>query len=213
MAPNMTPASPPPESRGPLLPVVALVLSLVLLCAPPLLLITAALGLYGFLKGKKDPYWALRRQLTQMTMAVSGAGLVIFVGVAIPAFKKGQLRIKQLECKETLTSLHAAQLRLYEREKRYTTRLDELDFKPQLESVTVYLDSSQPVQGVPALVQAAVGVHGECPACSVTMLCTRQLDNDDLQDAWTISTVERLGDRGEKISGGLAWCEVDDVTQ
>lgn len=208
-----SPASPPPESRGPVLPVVALVLSLVFLCAPPLLLITAALGLYGFLRGKKDPHWALRRQLTQMTMAVSGAGLVIFVGVAIPAFKKGQQRIKQLECRETLASLHAAQVRLYEKHKRYTTKLDELDFQPQLKSATVYLSNELPVQGVPALVQAAVGVHGECPACSVTMLCTRQIDNDDLQDAWTISTVERLGDRGEKIPGGLAWCEVDDVTQ
>ena len=209
----MTPSPAPQPPQGPTLPVVAMILSLVGLCFPPLLLVTGALGFYCYWRGRTDPHWALRKQICQMTMAVSGAGLVIFVAVAIPSFKKGQLRLKQLECKETLTSLYAAQQRLYENEKRYTTKLEELDSRPELKNVTVYLTNEQPISGVPALVQSATGVHGECPACSVTMLCTRQIDNDDLQDTWSISTIERLGDRGEKIPGGLAWCEVDDVTQ
>ncbi len=210
----MTPsAPPPPQSNGPALPVVAMVLSVIALCFPPLLLVSGVLGLYSFLRGRTDPHWALRKQIAQMTMAVSAAGLVIFVGIAIPSFKKAQLRIKQLECKEALTSLYESQQRLYAKEKRYTTKLEDLDFKPELEAAKIYLSAEQPVSGVPALVQATVGVHGECPACSVTMLCTKQIDGDDLQDSWTISTIERLGDRGEKIPGGVAWCEVDDVTQ
>lgn len=191
---------------------VAMVLALIGLCFPPLLLVTGALGLYSFLRGRSDPYWALRRQIAQMTMAVSGAGIVIFLGVGIPSFKKWQFRVKQLECKEVLPPLYESQQRLYAKEKRYTSKLEELDFKPELKAAKIYL-SAEPVAGVPALVQAGVGVRGECPACSVTMLCTKQLDGDDLQDSWTISTIERLGDRGQKIPGGVAWCEVDDVTQ
>lgn len=210
----MTPSPPSaPQSNGPALPVVAMVLSVIGLCFPPLLLVTGALALYSFMRGKSDPHWALRRQIAQMTMAVSGAGIAIFVGVAIPSFKKAQLRIKQLECRDALNSLYAAQQRLYEKEKRYTTKLEELDAKPELKDAKIYLSNEVPVPGVPALVQTSVGVHGECPACSITMMCTKQIDGDDLQDTWTVSTIERLGDRGEKIPGGVAWCEVDDVTQ
>jgi hypothetical protein len=208
----MTPSpAPPPQSFGPKLPVVALVLSVVGLCFPPALLITLALGLYGFLRGRTDAAWAPRKQITQMTMAVSGAGLLIFVGLFLPSFKLRQQRVKQVECRETLTSLHAAQARLYVKEKRYTTKLEELDWKPVLERAAIWLDHDRPVLGVPALVQGEVGVHGICPACSVTMMCTSQLDADEAIDAWTISTIERLGNRGEKIPGGIAWCEVDDI--
>lgn len=230
----MTPSPPPPQSHGPLLPVVALILSVVGLCFPPLLLITGALGLFGYLKGRTDPVWALRKQVTQMTMAVSGAGLLIFVGLFLPNFKRYQLRIKQVECRETLVSLHAAQARLYAQDKRYTTKLSELDWKPSrgrsiirlsgegaLDDVGQAADearlSSVQVkeldQAVPKLVRGEVGIHGECPACSVTMMCASQLDGDPEADVWTISTIERVGNQGEKIAGGLAWCEVDDVTQ
>ncbi len=230
----MTPSPPPPLSYGPLLPVVVLILSVVGLCFPPLLLITGALGAFGFWKSSRDPVWAPRKQVTQMTMAVSGAGLLIFVGLALPNFKRYQLRVKQLECKETLVSLHSAQARLYAAEKRYTTHLSELDWKPprgrsiirlaaegSLDEVGLGVDetrfpsvSSKAIDdAVPKLVRGEVGVRGDCPACSVTMLCASQLDGDDAADVWSISTVERLGNRGEKISGGISWCEVDDVTQ
>ena len=52
-----------------MLPVWAMILSVVGLCFPPVLLVTGAFGLYGFLKGKKDPEWAKRKQVTLMTMA------------------------------------------------------------------------------------------------------------------------------------------------
>jgi hypothetical protein len=174
-------------------------------------LITFSLGFYGYLKARADPVWAPRKQITEMTMALSAAGLLIFVGLFLPTFKLRQQRVKQLECRETLASLHAAQARLYLKEKRYTQKPAELDWQPQLVRAAIWFDHAQPVPGVPTLVQAEVGVHGVCPACSVTMMCTSQLDADEAIDAWTISTIERIGNRGEKIPGGVAWCEVDDI--
>ena len=214
-----------------MLPVWAMILSVMGLCFPPVLLVTGAFGLYGFLKGKKDPEWAKRKQVTQMTMAVSGAGLLIFVGLLLPNFKRAQLRIRQLECRDTLTSLHAAEGRLYEKEKRYTTRLSELDWKPPRGRQLIRLgegalnevgqgfdevqfpkmSSKQVDDAIPKLVSGSLGVRGECPACSVTMLCATQLDSDETPDVWTVSTVERTGSQGEKIAGGIAWCDVDDV--
>ena len=214
-----------------MLPVWAMILSVVGLCFPPLLLVTGAFGLFGFLKGKKDPEWAKRKQVTQMTMAVSGAGLLIFVGLFLPNLKRAQLRIKQLECRDTLTSLYAAEGRLYAQEKRYTTKLSELDWKPARAHQLIRLGegplaevgqgfdeakfpklSSRAVdEAVPKLVSGALGVRGECPACSVTMLCATQLDADETPDVWTVSTLEREGTQGEKIAGGIAWCDVDDV--
>lgn len=214
-----------------MLPVWAMILSVIGLCFPPLLLVTGALGFYGYLRGKKEPEWAKRKQVTQMTMAVSGAGLLIFVGLFLPNFKKAHLRVKQLECRDTLTSLYAAQARLYAQEKRYTAKLAELDWKPPrghqlirlgegpLEEVGQGFDeakfpalSSKAVdEAIPKLVSGALGVRGECPACSVTMACATQLDSDATADVWTVSTLERLGSQGEKIAGGVAWCDVDDV--
>lgn len=230
----MTPPPSPPPSHGPVQPVVVMILSVVFLCVPPLLVITLGLGLYGYLKSRRDLEWAKRKQVTQMTMAVSGAGLLIFLGLALPNLKRVQLRARQVECRETLVSLHAAQARLYARERRYTTRLTELDWKPprgrsivRLRAEGALEEFGQPAdearfpqvsskaidEGVPKLVRAELGVHGECPACSVTMLCASQLDGDKEIDAWTISTIERVGNQGEKIAGGIAWCEVDDVTK
>ncbi len=227
----MTPSQPAPESPGPMLPVWVMIFSVAGLCFPPLLLVTGALGLYGYLRGKKDAEWAKRKQVTQMTMAVSGAGLLIFVGLFLPNFKNAQLRMKQLECRDTLTSLYAAEARLYEKEKRYTSKVSELDWKPPrgrhlirlgegpLEEVGQGFDeakfpamSSKAVdEAIPKLVSGTLGVHGECPACSVTILCATQLDSDATADVWTVSTIERTGSQGEKIAGGLPWCDVDDV--
>lgn len=214
-----------------MLPVWAMILSVVGLCFPPVLLVTGAFGLYGFLRGKKDPEWAKRKQVTQMTMAVSSAGLLIFTGLLLPNFKRAQLRIRQLECRDTLTSLYAAEGRLYEKEKRYTAKLSELDWKPprgrQLirlaegaleeagqgfdEAQFPKMSSKQVDEAIPKLVSGSLGVRGECPACSMTMLCATQLDSDETPDVWTVSTVERTGNQGEKIAGGIAWCDVDDV--
>ena len=215
-----------------MLPVVALILSVVGLCFPPLLLVSGALGLYGYLKAQRDPVWAPRKQITQMTMAVSGAGLLIVVGLLLPNYKIYQVRVKQMECQKTLASLYAAQAHFYAKEKRYTTRLSDLDWQPPRGRDLVRLAAEGPLdevgQGideakfpslstrivdekVPKMLRGEVGVRGDCPACSVTMLCATNLDADDQVDVWTVSTIERIGNSGEKIPGGIPWCELDDV--
>lgn len=214
-----------------MLPVWAMMLSVVFLCVPPLLLVTGALGLYGFLRGKKDAEWAKRKQVTQMTMAVSAAGIVVFIAVLLPSYKRRELYLQQMACRETLTSLYAAESRLFEKEKRYTSKLSELDWKPPrghqlirlgegpLEEVGQGFDeakspklSSKAIdEAIPKAVRGSLGVRGECPACSMTILCASQIDTDETADVWTVSTLERTGIEGEKIPAGVAWCDVDDV--
>lgn len=231
-----------PKNEGPKLPVVALVLSVVGLCMPPLLLITAGLGLYGYLRARKDPAWAPRKQLTQMTMAVSGAGLMVFTGLVLPQFKRLQARSQQYVCFNTLTELHEAQRKLYEKEKRYTTSLSELQPLAQRSQVLVRLAGEGPLwtagtlearyvgagfdeqqyprlstkavdEALPKLTLAELGVRGECPACSVTMLCASQLDADAALDVWTVSSLERKGSKGEVLTPGIPSLDTNDLLE
>jgi len=233
---------PPPRNEGPLLPVGALILSMVGLCLPPLLLISGALGLYGYLRARNNPVWAPRKQIAQMTMAVSAAGLMIFIGLAIPNFKQLRLRSKQFECKTRLSELYEAQRTFYAKNKRYSTQLTELVPTPKRGGQLIRLTAEGPLwttglpgaefvgQGfdevehpslhtdavdaaIPKVVRNVVGLSGQCPACSIVMLCASELDGDATADVWTVSTLERLGGNGEKIVGGMPWLESDDVMQ
>jgi hypothetical protein len=237
----MSDAVTPAKNEGPMLPVVAMVLSVVGLCFPPLLLITGALGLYGFLRARKEPAWAPRKQITQMTMAVSGAGVLIFLGMGVPGFKRYQARKQQYECFTTLTTLSELQRKLYEKEKRYTTNLSELQPLAERSQVLVRLAGEGPLwtagtlgaehvglgvdaqrfprlstasldAALPKLTLAELGLRGECPACSVTMLCATELDGDPTIDLWTVSSLERKGSKGEVIPAGMPSQEVDDLS-
>ena len=66
---------------------------------------------------------------------------------------------------------------------------------------------------IPKVVRNVVGLSGQCPACSIVMLCASELDGDATAEVWTVSTLERLGGNGEKIVGGMPWLESDDVMQ
>lgn len=221
-------------SPGPLLPVVGLVGSVVGLCFPPLLLISLGLGVYSLLRANKDPAWAVRKQIAQMTIAVSAAGLLVTSAVIIPGVKRRQLYLRQLECHAALDVLYQAQARLYAKEKRYTTRPSELDTptphgrfilrlaaEGELSEVGQWLEAPAPDattskgldEAVPKLIVREVGVRGDCPACSITMLCAANLDEDSTLDVWTVSSVERTDGSGNKIPGGVAWNELDDVAR
>lgn len=213
--------SPPLRSHGPLFPVVAMIGSVVGLCFPPLLLVTGALGLYSYRRALKDPAWAPRKQVAAMTMAVSAAGLGIFIAFVIPNFKRINLRLQQRGCRDELTRLVEAQKALYAKEHRYSTQLSELMPQQRAEGPLLRLTTDgAPARGtaaldaaLPQLVKEGLGLHGECPACSVTMLCAADLDGDPTADVWTVSTIERVGQGGTKIPGFIVWNEVDDVTQ
>lgn len=224
----MTP-EPSPINHGPKLPIAGLVLSVVGLCFPPLLIIAFCIGAYSYRRAKKEADWAPRLQLTQMTMAVSGAGLAIFLGMGVPQWKRFTLRSKQMVCRTGLTSLYAQQMELKKSNHRFTTRIAELPSPPASDLQLYRLDGTGALTGadavgvpstspgideaLPSLVRAEIGMKGTCPACQLTMLCAAQIDSDATVDVWTISTLERTGNTGERIPAGLPWLEVDDLTQ
>lgn len=217
-----------------MLPVVGLVLSVISLCVPGLQVVSFALGLYSFRRAKKDPEWAVRKQISEMTMAVSAAGLLVHLAVILPTLKRRQAYLAKMECHGALSTLHVAQQRFYEKNKRYTTKLSELEgplpsgrfvlrlaAEGTLEEVGQRVDemrfpkfSSAAIdEGVPQILRREVGVKGDCPACSVTMLCATNLDEDPTIDVWTVSSIERTAADGSKIAGGIPWCELDDTAK
>ena len=222
----------PGLGEGPLLPVVALVISVVGLCFPPLLLVSAALGGYSLFQASRDPAWAGRKQLAQMTLAVSVAGVLIFLGLALPNMKRFAMRTRQVECREALTRLGELERKFYEKNSRYTVSMQELDPLATRGNVTLRLSSMGPVwtegfitaehvglgdatvdAATPKLVLSDVGLKGTCPACTLTLSCAQNLDGDPTIDTWTLSTLERPGANGAKVPGWVPWNEVDDVTQ
>lgn len=216
----MTNAPPPAPDPGPKSPVVGLVLSVVGLCVPPLLLFTAAFGIYGYLRSKRDPAWAPRKPVTQMTMVVSLAGLAIFVGLFLPNVKTAQLRLKQRECRDTLITLAEAQQTFFQNHKRYSTSLSELAPKLGGESFIRLSAEGPPSRGdaawsdeVVRLTHFDIGLRGECPVCTITMVCAVNLDSDPMLDVWTVATYERVGAGGVKVPGYIPWNETDDVVQ
>lgn len=203
-----------------MLPVVALVLSVVGLCAPPLALVSLGLGAYSFFRARKDTEWAKRRQISQMTMVVSAAGIAVFALVVLPRLKEFPARRQQIACRDGLSLLYAQQQELKRSNGRYTTEVVELAKRPEAGAQLYRLDGSGPLEKVgiavpgideklPSLVRDTVGIKNG----QLTMLCAAQLDADATIDVWTISTVERTGDNGAKIPAGMPWLDVDDVTR
>lgn len=220
----------------------ALVLSVVGLCFPPLVLVAAALGLYGVLRARTDEAWRARQQLSQGALLVSGAGLIVFAVLVVPNFQRVMVRTRQTECREQLYALYAAQTRLHASNQRYTTQLSELDVPFKAGRYVYRLAASGPLwtggpvgpehtgiglgtphragdtsetleAGVPTLLRETLGVSGSCPGCSVTLLCVGNLDDDDTVDVWSISSAERADAAGEKIAPGLLWNHVDDTAR
>lgn len=78
------------------------------------------------------------------------------------------------------------------------SRRDEQPSPPPAESVGIGPDTRS--RGVtaewlrarfPAELLPGLGVHGQCPQCSVTVGCAGNLDEDETVDVWTISSVDR----------------------
>jgi len=221
--------SEPATNNGPKLPVMGLVLSVVGLCFPPLLLVSFGIGVYSFLRSRKEAEWAPRKQISQMTMAVSGAGVVVFLGLGLPAFKSFPLRAKQQVCKQLLTDLYIQEVDFKKDHQRYTTRIADLPKPPLQSAQLIRLAGEGPLIGADAvgipsnegpideklstLLRPQIGLQGECPTCQLTIACAAQLDTDEVLDVWTVATVERTGSSGERIPAGMPWLDSDDVRQ
>ena len=221
--------SEPSANNGPKLPVVALVLSVVSLCLPPLLLVSFGLGLYSFLRARKDAAWAPRKQISQMTMAVSGPGLVVFLGLGLPALKEIPKRARQQVCRQLLSDLYVQAVDFKNANHRYTTHIADLPKPPAMGPQLIRLAGEGPLTGADAvgipsseggvdeklstLLRPQLGLQGECPACQLTMACAAQLDADPTLDVWTVATFERTGGNGARIPAGMPWVDSDDVRE
>ncbi|MFT3713779.1 MAG: hypothetical protein QM817_39470 [Archangium sp.] len=207
-----------------MLPVAGLVLSVVGLCFPPLLLVALGIGIYSSIRSRRDSVWAPRKQLADMSIAVSLAGTLIIGGMALPNYKRYVVRTKQIECKAVLARTYEAERSFYEVNKRYSVRIKELGIGVPTEHVLLRLaregddavvnqNTAIAESAVPQLISSEIGLHGDCPACSISVLCLNEIDGDPMPDVWTVSTIERIGNDGSKIPGGVPWNEVDDVTR
>jgi len=221
--------SEPVANHGPKLPIAGLVLSVVGLCLPPLLLVSFGIGAYSYLRARKETEWAPRKQISLMTMAVSAAGFVVFLGLALPAFKAFPMRAKQQVCKQLLTDLYIQEVDFKKDNHRYTTRIADLPKPPVQSAQLIRLAGEGPLTGADAvgipsnegpideklstLLRPQIGLHGECPTCQLTIACAAQLDTDDVLDVWTVATLERTGTSGERIPAGMPWLDSDDVRQ
>jgi hypothetical protein len=210
-------------SQGPMLPVVGLVLCVVGLPIIPLLPVALIIGVYSAIRARRDPAWAMRKQIADLTIAVSAAGALIITGMAIPSYKRQRLRMAQLECRTVLSNAYEAERTFYEKNKRYAVSVTELGVTaPVDQRLRLAPTGDDAARGgtaaiveanVPQLIAQDVGLHGACPACSITMLCLNDVDGDPMPDVWTVSTIERIGTDGAKIPGGVPWNEVDDLTR
>ncbi|MFO0599632.1 MAG: hypothetical protein U0228_30275 [Myxococcaceae bacterium] len=212
----MADPAPPPEESG--LPLIALVLSVVGLCFPPLLLVSFTLGLIVFTR--KDPRFEKRKQFGQMAMLVSGVGALIFVAMVLPNYKRFTYRRQQDRCRVALTDVVTAERAFYEANKRYAVTMRDLPPTLAPPPLLIIVGPGADGKSGPALepdmlkiLLDQAGLHGDCPACSFTALCAQQLDGDPTIDTWSVSSIERLGANGEKIAGGLPWNETDDVRE
>lgn len=213
----------PPISHGPLLPVVGLILSVVGLPVIPLLPVALVICIYSAIRARRDPKWAMRKQLADMTIAVSAAGALVIAGVMLPGFKRRQQYMAQLECKTVLSRAYEAERSFYEVNKRYSVRVKELGVgAPKGPLLRLAREGDDAAAGgnpaiieaqTPQLIAQEIGLHGECPACSITLMCLNEIDGDPMPDVWTVSTIERIGSDGSRIAGGVPWNEVDDATR
>lgn len=218
----------------------ALVLSVVGLCFPPLMLVSIGLGAFGLRKAKQDAAWAAKRQLSQGAILVSLGGLVVFAAMVLPNFRRFAAVSKQRECSAQLYALYAAETRLHASNRRYTTQLKELDVQPRpgrylyrlaasgplwtggevpAEATGIGIvaperpgDTSEAIEAkVPSLLRESVGVSGTCPGCTVTLLCAGNLDDDDTLDLWSISSAERTDANGNTVAPGVPMAHSDDT--
>ena len=80
--------------------------------------------------------------------------------------------------------------------------LEAVGIGPDTRSRGVSLEAL--LERFPAELRASLGVHGECPACSVTVGCVGKLGAEDEVDVWSIASVDRVVD-GEPAVRGTAF--------
>jgi type IV pilus assembly protein PilA len=165
--------------------------------------------------------------------------VVAFIGIvaaiAIPNFIRFKMRAKQTECRTELLTLYRAETAFVAAHGKPTFLVNELGTPPPAKNHYRYFLSEGPLAPPGAAVPAgatgfeaeapldgAVGVLPEVFAGGVTLgpgagenvftfACLGNLDGDSTQDVWSLSSVSRIGPKGEAILPGQPWNDVNDL--
>ena len=229
----MTPR-PPRESA---LPLVGILCSGVGLLFPPLLLVGLGIGIAALVTKKGSQVQAVLAVLVPLVaMTIFGVLLVIALPKFRAQMARRDVERWQRECKWNLKAAAAAERAYFADHEKYEEHPAAIGFAPERGNRYLYLlavsgpvdpNSTPPVvdavgvgldptigstaevlAAIPPNLRSQLGIHGTCPACSITMLCATNLDTDPTLDVWTISTDARPG-----IPAGAAHLEVEDLTQ
>ncbi len=164
--------------------------------------------------------------------------VVAFIGIvaaiAIPNFIRFKMRAKQTECRTELLSLYREEVAFVAAHGKPTFLVSELGATPPPLSRYRYFLSEGPLTppGAPAPA-GATGFEAEAPLNPVgrlpevfaggvtlgpgagenvfTFACLGNLDVDSTQDVWSISSVSRVGPKGEAIPPGQPFNDVNDL--
>ena len=188
-----------PPTAAAALPLIALILGVIGFCIPPLFPIAIILAIVSLVKAS-EPAYAARKTLAIITL-VLGFVYIPVVGVlaalAIPNFIRFQVKSKQVECKTNLRSAWSAQQRYFGEKNVYGESAEEIGFKPEgrnrytyrigpesiIEATLTETPSRELEAGYPRGLMSTAGIKGDCPECSVTMLCAGNIDADATIDA------------------------------
>lgn len=67
--------------------------------------------------------------------------------------------------------------------------------------------------GLPPVLAGGVkpGIKGVCPDCSFTVACVGNIDSDVVLDVWSLSSEDRVDERGDPIPAGEPHNDVNDI--
>lgn len=230
-----TPSAPPAATRTSGLAIAAFVCGLFsCLCLPALP--AFILGIVAVVQMGKDP--SLKGKgfaIAGIALPVL-TSLLILPAIAIPNFMKFQARAKKSECRTNLKSISVAQRSMMD--EGFTEDVSKLGFMPEPNTRYTYFLSSNPqyVEGRTAKEgdNAVRGTHkdaipderasaeldrilagnarvGLSQEGVFTAICVGNLDSDDANDVWSISSADRDGPDGP-IPAWELYNEWDDVT-
>jgi Tfp pilus assembly protein PilE len=217
------------------MPMVALVVTVIGFCLPPLLLVGAALAIISLARSG-DPAYAPRRTLAivSLVLAVTFVPVAgVLAAIAIPNFIRFQARSKQSECKANLRAAFQAERAWFDAHERFSTSPAEVGFRPERRNRYLYrFDAKGPLDevgiaidpavrggagrdleaGLPPALRDLPGLRGSCPGCSVTITCVGDVDTDEDVDLWSVSTAARRSVSGQSVPPGQPFQHLDDVT-
>jgi hypothetical protein len=192
------------------LPIVALVLALMGMCVPLFGCIGLVLGIIGIVAATRNPSYG-RMGFSIGAVVSSSLIMVILTAIAVPAFFRYKARAEQSECKANLKAAAIAERQWLADHETYELNPEAVGFKPERGNRYLYRlgpDAKSVIEAdkarFPEVDNAALdaalrkhvpdlGVTGKCPDCKVTMACAGNIDRDEENDVWSVSTADRPG--------------------